>query len=74
MQRDVAVAAETVDPPQDGVVGAGAPPHGVDHRKPDRDDESLEHAEDDDACGRDRGDRDLDAVDRRQRAPRPQLA
>ena len=66
VERDVAVALDVRHPAEHGVVGARAPAHGVDDREPDRDDERLEHAEDDDAAHRHARDRDLDAVD-----PRP---
>ena len=66
MKRDVAVALEVWDPPEDGVVGASAATHRVDDREPDGDDERLEHAEEDDAACGDRRDRDLDSVDRRE--------
>ena len=69
VQRDVAVALDVGDPSEHGVIGASAAAHRVDDREPDRDDECLEHAEDDDAARRDPRDRDLDPVDRRKRSP-----
>ena len=69
MQRHVGVAPERVDEAEHGVVGPGAPAHGVDHRQPDRDDDRLQDTEDDDAGGRHAGDRDLDPVDLGECAP-----
>ena len=69
MDRDVTVALDVRHPAEHGVVGTRAPADGVDDREPDRDDERLENAEEDDAAHRHARDRDLDAVDPRQRPP-----
>ena len=67
VQRDVPVPLELGHPAEHRVVRPGAAPHRVDDGEPDRDDQRLEHAEEDHAGRRDAGDRDLDAVDRRER-------
>ncbi len=69
MDGDIRVAAEALDPAQDGVVWAGRTADGVDHRESDGEEQRREQARQHDQGRRDCRDCDLDAVGRCERAP-----